>query len=105
MLIGFDVAGWIGAYVNAVDHLGRHWVATMCEASLEGEYHEFFAWWAHVSKALPEEDDGEAGVFEVLARLDGSSPVVDDLADVKAGTYLFDVFFDGGVVHHLALGP
>ena len=43
-------------------------------AGLEGKFHELLTGWAHVFEALPEGDDGESCVFEVLAHLDTRYP-------------------------------
>ena len=103
MLVGFDVARRVGTHVNVVDHPGQHRVPAMGEPALECELHQLLARRAHVFEALPERDDGEAHVLQVLAHLDCAPPVEGDLADIEACAELLDEVLDVGVVDHVAL--
>ena len=102
LLIRLDVARWVGANVNVVDHPRQDWVPTMSQATFECELHQLLRRWAHILKALPEGDHGETETFEVLTHLHSTPPVERNLTNIKPLTKGFDEGFDCAVVDDVA---
>lgn len=51
--------------MDDADHARQDRVAAVRKLAFEGEFHQFFGWWAHVVKALPEGTTVEQG-FSIL---------------------------------------
>ncbi|SPJ41955.1 hypothetical protein CHUV2995_02789 [Corynebacterium diphtheriae subsp. lausannense] len=103
LLVGFDIAGRVGADVDVVDHPREHLVPTMLDPAFQCELHQLLARRAHVFEPLAERHNGEAQSIEVLRHLHRAPTVVGDLPNVVADAEFLDERFDGCVVDYVAL--
>ena len=101
MLIRLNVASWVGAHVNVIDHPGQHWVPTMGELALQRLLQQFIGWRGHIFEALPKRHHRETSILEVLAHLDRTPLVESDLSDIKPGAKILNELLDIPVVHHV----